>query len=156
VSAAADDVRVREARRRLAGLPSDDELAHLTPVQLLVELARAHGAPQMLDAWIREQPTEAAALSTAQLGCVLGALAYRRRRAEAWCGDCEASAAGACSDHLDDLDAADTYRDLAGLARRKAEGKPVGRRAGSKDRRPRKRSGYVARRERERARRKAS
>jgi DNA invertase Pin-like site-specific DNA recombinase len=38
----------------------------------------------------------------------------------------------------------------AGLARRKAEGKPVGRRAGSQDRKPRKRSGYFARWERER------
>jgi putative DNA-invertase from lambdoid prophage Rac len=38
----------------------------------------------------------------------------------------------------------------AGLARRKAEGKPVGRQAGSTDRKPRKRSGYVARWERER------
>jgi DNA invertase Pin-like site-specific DNA recombinase len=44
----------------------------------------------------------------------------------------------------------------AGLARRKAEGKPVGRRAGSRDRRPRRRSGYVARWERERAGRTAS
>jgi putative DNA-invertase from lambdoid prophage Rac len=39
----------------------------------------------------------------------------------------------------------------AGLARRKAEGKPVGRRAGSKDRKPRRRSGYYARWEHERA-----
>lgn len=36
----------------------------------------------------------------------------------------------------------------AGLARRKAEGKPIGRRAGSQDRRPRRRSGYYARWER--------
>jgi putative DNA-invertase from lambdoid prophage Rac len=32
----------------------------------------------------------------------------------------------------------------AGLARRRAEGKPVGRQPGSTDKRPRKRSGYVA------------
>jgi DNA invertase Pin-like site-specific DNA recombinase len=38
----------------------------------------------------------------------------------------------------------------AGLASRKAEGKPIGRRAGSQDRRPRRRSGYYARWERER------
>jgi DNA invertase Pin-like site-specific DNA recombinase len=38
----------------------------------------------------------------------------------------------------------------AGLARRKTDGKPVGRRAGSQDRKPRKRSGYYARWERER------
>jgi putative DNA-invertase from lambdoid prophage Rac len=44
----------------------------------------------------------------------------------------------------------------AGLARRKAEGKPVGRPPGAADRGPRRRSGYVARWERERAGRKAS
>jgi DNA invertase Pin-like site-specific DNA recombinase len=38
----------------------------------------------------------------------------------------------------------------AGIARRKAEGKPVGRKAGAQDLKPRKRSGYVARWERER------
>jgi len=38
----------------------------------------------------------------------------------------------------------------AGLARRRAEGKPVGRQPGSGDKKPRKRSGYVARWERER------
>jgi len=38
----------------------------------------------------------------------------------------------------------------AGLSRRKAEGKPIGRRAGSKDCKPRRRSGYYARWERER------
>ncbi len=37
------------------------------------------------------------------------------------------------------------------LARRKAEGKPVGRQPGAVDQKPRKRSGYVARWERERA-----
>jgi DNA invertase Pin-like site-specific DNA recombinase len=39
----------------------------------------------------------------------------------------------------------------AGLARRQAEGKPVGRQPGATDKEPRKRSGYVARWERERA-----
>jgi DNA invertase Pin-like site-specific DNA recombinase len=38
----------------------------------------------------------------------------------------------------------------AGLARRRAEGKPVGRRTGAQDRKPRRRSGYYARWERER------
>lgn len=37
----------------------------------------------------------------------------------------------------------------AGLTRRQAEGKPVGRQPGTKDKKPRKRSGYVARWERE-------
>ncbi len=40
-------------------------------------------------------------------------------------------------------------RTRAGLARRKAEGLPVGRQPGARDTRPRKRSGYVARWERE-------
>jgi len=39
----------------------------------------------------------------------------------------------------------------AGLERRRREGKPVGRQPGSADRKPRKRSGYVARWERDRA-----
>lgn len=39
----------------------------------------------------------------------------------------------------------------AGLERRRAEGLPVGRQAGAVDRKPRKRSGYVARWERERS-----
>ena len=38
---------------------------------------------------------------------------YRRDRASAWCGDCQQHPAGACPDHVDDLDAADAYRDLA-------------------------------------------
>ena len=38
----------------------------------------------------------------------------------------------------------------AGLARRKSEGKPVGRQPGAKDKTPRRRPGYVARWERER------
>jgi DNA invertase Pin-like site-specific DNA recombinase len=42
-------------------------------------------------------------------------------------------------------------RITAGLAKRKAEGKPVGRQPGSSDKKPRRRSGYVARWERERA-----
>lgn len=49
-----------------------------------------------------------------------------------------------------------SQRIKAGLARRRAEGKPVGRQQGSADKRPRKRSGYVQRWERERAERKGS
>src|SRR5262245_44257286 len=52
-----------------------------------------------------------------QAGVVDPALAdaetYRRKRAENWCGDCAAAPAGGCDDHLDDLDQADAYRDLA-------------------------------------------
>jgi acetyl esterase/lipase len=39
--------------------------------------------------------------------------AYRRRRADARCADCQAAPAGTCDPHLDDLDQADAYRDLA-------------------------------------------
>jgi len=44
-----------------------------------------------------------------------------------------------------------SQRIKAGLAQRKAEGKPVGRQPGVRDKKPRRRSGYVARWERERA-----
>ena len=37
----------------------------------------------------------------------------RRLRASEWCQYCQIAAAGACHEHLDDLDAADAYRDLA-------------------------------------------
>jgi hypothetical protein len=39
--------------------------------------------------------------------------AYRRERAGAYCYDCASSPMEACQDHLDDLDTADAYRDLA-------------------------------------------
>jgi hypothetical protein len=39
--------------------------------------------------------------------------AYRRERVEAYCYDCQRHTAGACEDHLNDLDQADAYRDLA-------------------------------------------
>ena len=54
VSAAADDVRVAEARRRLAAMPPDTELASMTQMQLVVHLVRAHGAAQLLDAFVRD------------------------------------------------------------------------------------------------------
>jgi hypothetical protein len=38
---------------------------------------------------------------------------YRRDRAAEPCADCEIAPAGACEKHLDDLDRADAYRDLA-------------------------------------------
>jgi hypothetical protein len=39
--------------------------------------------------------------------------ACRRSRVEAYCYDCQRHPAGACEDHLNDLDQADAYRDLA-------------------------------------------
>jgi len=35
--------------------------------------------------------------------------AYRRDRAEAWCADCQHHPAGACEEHVDQLDQADAY-----------------------------------------------
>ena len=71
-------------------------------------------------------------LTAAQAAIVRRALAdaevHRRQRAAAWCADCESSPAGECTDHVDDLDAADAYRDLAsGLARVRPEPPEGGR-----------------------------
>ena len=56
-------------------------------------------------------------VTTAQAAVIHQALAdakaYRRERAGAYCYDCANTPAGACDDHLDDLDQADAYRDLA-------------------------------------------
>jgi hypothetical protein len=54
-------------------------------------------------------PTDAVTIRQA----LADAEAYRRERARAYCHDCKRHPAGACEDHLNDLDAADAYRDLA-------------------------------------------
>ena len=58
-------------------------------------------------------------LTAEQLATVLGALAdaqtHRMGEADAFCADCETSPAGACWQHLNDLDAAQAYHDLAGI-----------------------------------------
>jgi hypothetical protein len=63
-------------------------------------------------------PAPAMTLTPAQLATVLTALAdaetYRMREAAGFCGTCETHPAGACEDHLDDVDAAQAYSDLAG------------------------------------------
>lgn len=55
MSAAAEDARVQEARRRIAALPHDTEL--------VAWVARMHGAAQLLDAYVRDAsaPVEVAA-----------------------------------------------------------------------------------------------
>ena len=63
----------------------------------------------------------AVTLTAAQAAAVLRALAdaevYCRQRAAAWCADCESFAGRECTDHMDDLEAADACGDLAaGLA----------------------------------------
>ena len=59
----------------------------------------------------------AVVLDAAQLGTVLGTLAdaaeYRRKEAGQWCADCAASPPEACEEHLDELDAAQIYDELA-------------------------------------------
>jgi hypothetical protein len=63
-------------------------------------------------------PDGSGTLSPADLIEVLGALDHAeqllRERAGAWCDSCVTSLAGACPEHVDDLDQADTYRALAG------------------------------------------
>jgi len=61
-------------------------------------------------------------LTAAQAALVLAALgdaaAARRERAAAYCYECAGHPAGACDEHLDDLDAAEAYETLAaGLAK---------------------------------------
>ena len=51
---AADDVRVAEARRRIAALPHDTELVGLDQGALVAWVARMHGAAQLLDAYVRD------------------------------------------------------------------------------------------------------
>jgi hypothetical protein len=64
-------------------------------------------------------PVDAALLAEA----LADAERYRRDRAAEPCDDCETVPAGACETHLDDLDQADAYRDLAvGLADRRCCG----------------------------------
>ena len=64
VSAAADDGRVQEARRRLAAFPGDDELVRLSPVDLVSWLVRMHGAAQLLDSFIRDHEPDDRRLDT--------------------------------------------------------------------------------------------
>ncbi|HEY1000336.1 MAG TPA: hypothetical protein VGD83_11905 [Streptosporangiaceae bacterium] len=54
MSAAAEDARVREARRRIAALPHDTELVGLGQAELVAWVARMHGAAQLLDAYVRD------------------------------------------------------------------------------------------------------
>lgn len=57
-------------------------------------------------------------LTVAQVAVITGALAdaerYRRECGSGLCADCAASPDGACQDHLEDLDRANAYSDVAG------------------------------------------
>ena len=65
----------------------------------------------------RHAPRPTIRLTEAQAATALKALVdaenYRRVRADRWCGSCEQHPAGACEDHLNDLDLADEFRALA-------------------------------------------
>jgi len=69
--------------------------------------------------WVARSALPRAVFTAGQEAVVAQALAdaetYRRKRAENWCGDCAAAPAGGCDNHLDDLDQADAYRDLAAV-----------------------------------------
>ena len=64
---AADDVRVQEARRRLAAIPHDTELVGLSQAELVAWVARMHGAAQLLDAYVRDHEPDAVAGDTRRL-----------------------------------------------------------------------------------------
>ena len=65
-------------------------------------------------AWCQPPGRSVSPADATVLGQALAdAEAHRRRRAGAYCYDCASTHAGACHDHLDDLDRADAYRDLA-------------------------------------------
>ena len=63
MSAAAEDVRVQEARRRIAAMPHDTDLVGLGQAELVAWVARMHAAAQLLDAYVRDAsaPVEVAA-----------------------------------------------------------------------------------------------
>ena len=78
------------------------------------------GQRQLYDAGHEASPAWCAppgrAISPADAVTIRQALADaeedRRARAEAWCADCQEHPAGACDQHVDDLDQADAYADL--------------------------------------------
>ena len=62
-------------------------------------------------------PCAAITLTTAQAAVMAKALVdaeqYRRDTAATWCADCAASPDVACQDHLEDLDRAEAYSEVA-------------------------------------------
>ena len=106
------DRRVTLAREYLASV-RQHKVTTLPPSVLVrecAELRRQLG--QVLDA-IGDGPV----LYPAQLSTVLAALddaaTLRTERAAAYCYDCSSHPAGACDVHVDDLDQADAYRQVA-------------------------------------------
>jgi hypothetical protein len=109
----APDERITLAREYLAaarGRPID----HMPPSRLAAELAETRRQLGLVLAAAADQPHT---LTGAQLVIVLTALAdaetYVTERAAAWCDACESAPEGACSEHVEDLDQADVYRQLA-------------------------------------------
>jgi hypothetical protein len=79
------------------------------------------GQRQLFDAGHQASPAwcepPGRAISPADAATIRRALAdaesTRRDQTAAWCGDCQGHPAGACDQHVDDLDQANSYRDLA-------------------------------------------
>ena len=112
--AEADDARcLREIRGLLARFDWEHDDRQLAPeaIERIVTGELPGEAMVMLNG--DQAATVAQALADAE--------SYRRKRVADWCADCAAVPAGACEPHLDDLDQADAYRDLAAeLAREDA------------------------------------
>jgi hypothetical protein len=69
---------------------------------------------QAAPAWCEPPGRAISPADASVLGQALAdAEAYRRERAAGWCADCQEHPAGACEGHVDDLDQADAYRQLA-------------------------------------------
>ena len=82
--------------------------------------------------WVSRARPPCIVFTAGQESLVAQALAdaegWRRLQADQWCAYCEAAPEGACQQHLDDLDLADTCRDLAAtLARSLPQPRDEGR-----------------------------
>lgn len=108
-----DEQRVTIAREYLADIRRTG-VEQLPPSRLLIEAAESRRQLAIVLAVIDGQGVT---LSGAQLVIILTALAdaetYVTERAAAWCDACESAPEGACTEHVEDLDQADVYRQLA-------------------------------------------
>ena len=91
----------------------DDQLASETASRQYI----AEGASDRIRELCLQLLAGAATITAADLPTVIGALAdattLHQERAEAYCADCVVHPAGACEEHLDDLDQAEAYKALA-------------------------------------------
>jgi hypothetical protein len=107
------DQRVTLAAEYLASARQRD-ISFMPPSRMAAELAETRRQLGLVLAAIEDV---APALTNEQRLTVLSALAdaevYRTERAAEWCDACETAPEGACREHVDDLDDADAYRQLA-------------------------------------------